>query len=177
VGSRPHCTGEPAFAILKESFGDRYLYAGLGTTVLLGPKVTVKAEAGQPDKKAMDEEDIRSYREAMTQGPLRALLGGDRRQARVHSGRATRWPVQETAPNRALRRHFSLATSCAPALSRCSCPTTQCRAEASLHSQPTRSSCVTIRRWVRSIHSSDKSDDQTLVMADVGRKARLPLTV
>jgi 7,8-dihydropterin-6-yl-methyl-4-(beta-D-ribofuranosyl)aminobenzene 5'-phosphate synthase len=79
-----HCTGEPAFAILKESFGDRYLYAGLGTTVLLGPKVTVKAEAGQPDKKAMDEEDIRSYREAMTQGPLRALLGSDRRLARVH---------------------------------------------------------------------------------------------
>jgi 7,8-dihydropterin-6-yl-methyl-4-(beta-D-ribofuranosyl)aminobenzene 5'-phosphate synthase len=79
-----HCTGEPAFAILKESFGDRYLYAGLGTTVLLGPKVTVKAEAGKPDKKAMDEEDIRSYREAMTQGPLRALLGSDRRLARVH---------------------------------------------------------------------------------------------
>jgi 7,8-dihydropterin-6-yl-methyl-4-(beta-D-ribofuranosyl)aminobenzene 5'-phosphate synthase len=79
-----HCTGEPAFAILKESFGDRYLYAGLGTTVLLGPKVTVKAEANQPDKKVMDEEDIRSYREAMTQGPLRALLGSDRRLARVH---------------------------------------------------------------------------------------------
>jgi 7,8-dihydropterin-6-yl-methyl-4-(beta-D-ribofuranosyl)aminobenzene 5'-phosphate synthase len=79
-----HCTGEPAFVILKESFGDRYLYAGLGTTILLGPKVTVKAEAGQPDKKAMDEEDIRSYREAMTQGPLRALLGSDRRLARVH---------------------------------------------------------------------------------------------
>src|SRR4030095_1792278 len=79
-----HCTGEPAFAILKESFGDRYLYAGLGTTVLLGPKVTVKAEANQPDKRAMDEADIRSYREAMTQGPLRALLGSDRRLARVH---------------------------------------------------------------------------------------------
>jgi 7,8-dihydropterin-6-yl-methyl-4-(beta-D-ribofuranosyl)aminobenzene 5'-phosphate synthase len=46
-----HCTGEPAFAILKETFGDRYLYAGLGTTVLLGPKVTVKAEANQPDKR------------------------------------------------------------------------------------------------------------------------------
>jgi 7,8-dihydropterin-6-yl-methyl-4-(beta-D-ribofuranosyl)aminobenzene 5'-phosphate synthase len=30
-----HCTGEPAFAILKKIFGDRYLYAGLGTTVAL----------------------------------------------------------------------------------------------------------------------------------------------
>jgi hypothetical protein len=44
---------EPALqsAILKEAFGDRYIYAGLGTTILLGPKVTVKAEAGQPTKK------------------------------------------------------------------------------------------------------------------------------
>jgi 7,8-dihydropterin-6-yl-methyl-4-(beta-D-ribofuranosyl)aminobenzene 5'-phosphate synthase len=78
-----HCTGEPAFAILKETFGDRYVYAGLGTTVLLGPKVTVKAEAGQPNKSAMDEEDLRSYREAMMRGPLRALLGGDKRLARA----------------------------------------------------------------------------------------------
>jgi 7,8-dihydropterin-6-yl-methyl-4-(beta-D-ribofuranosyl)aminobenzene 5'-phosphate synthase len=76
-----HCTGEPAFAILKESFGDRYVYAGLGTTVLLGPKVTVKAEAGQPTRNAMDEEDLRSYREATMQGPLRALLGGHKRLA------------------------------------------------------------------------------------------------
>jgi 7,8-dihydropterin-6-yl-methyl-4-(beta-D-ribofuranosyl)aminobenzene 5'-phosphate synthase len=64
-----HCTGEPAFAILKESFGDRYIYAGLGTTVLLGPKVTVKAEAGQPNRQAMDAEDLRSYREAIVHGP------------------------------------------------------------------------------------------------------------
>ncbi len=78
-----HCTGEPAFAILKEAFGDRYIYAGLGTTILLGPKVTVKAEAGQPNKNAMDEEDLRSYREAMMRGPLRALLGGDKRLARA----------------------------------------------------------------------------------------------
>jgi 7,8-dihydropterin-6-yl-methyl-4-(beta-D-ribofuranosyl)aminobenzene 5'-phosphate synthase len=78
-----HCTGEPAFAILKETFGDRYIYAGLGTTVLLGPKITVKAEAGQANKKAMDEEDLRSYREAMMRGPLRALLGGNKRLARA----------------------------------------------------------------------------------------------
>ena len=79
-----HCTGEPAFAILKESFGERYLYAGLGTTLLLGPKVTVKAEAGQPNRQAMDAEDLRSYREAMMRGPLRALLGGTRRVAATH---------------------------------------------------------------------------------------------
>jgi len=28
-----HCTGEPAFAALLQTFGSRYLYAGLGTTV------------------------------------------------------------------------------------------------------------------------------------------------
>ena len=28
-----HCTGEPAFAALKKAFGNRYLYAGLGTTL------------------------------------------------------------------------------------------------------------------------------------------------
>ena len=30
-----HCTGEFAFEILKRTFGDRYLYAGLGTTLPL----------------------------------------------------------------------------------------------------------------------------------------------
>ena len=78
-----HCTGEPAFAILKETFGDRYIYAGLGTTLLLGPKVTVKAEAGQPNKSAMDQEDLSGYREAMMRGPLRAFFAGDRRLARA----------------------------------------------------------------------------------------------
>jgi 7,8-dihydropterin-6-yl-methyl-4-(beta-D-ribofuranosyl)aminobenzene 5'-phosphate synthase len=30
-----HCTGEPAFAALKQAYGDHDLYAGLGTTILL----------------------------------------------------------------------------------------------------------------------------------------------
>jgi 7,8-dihydropterin-6-yl-methyl-4-(beta-D-ribofuranosyl)aminobenzene 5'-phosphate synthase len=30
-----HCTGEPAFTALKKAFGERYLYAGLGTTLTL----------------------------------------------------------------------------------------------------------------------------------------------
>jgi 7,8-dihydropterin-6-yl-methyl-4-(beta-D-ribofuranosyl)aminobenzene 5'-phosphate synthase len=70
-----HCTGEPAFAILQQAFGDRYIYAGLGTTVLLGPRVTIRAEAAQSQKQAMDAEDLRAYRAAMMRGPLRAFLG------------------------------------------------------------------------------------------------------
>jgi 7,8-dihydropterin-6-yl-methyl-4-(beta-D-ribofuranosyl)aminobenzene 5'-phosphate synthase len=31
-----HCTGEPAFAALKKAYGNRYLYAGLGTTLKIG---------------------------------------------------------------------------------------------------------------------------------------------
>jgi 7,8-dihydropterin-6-yl-methyl-4-(beta-D-ribofuranosyl)aminobenzene 5'-phosphate synthase len=31
-----HCTGEPTFAALKKAFGDKYLYAGLGTSIPLG---------------------------------------------------------------------------------------------------------------------------------------------
>jgi 7,8-dihydropterin-6-yl-methyl-4-(beta-D-ribofuranosyl)aminobenzene 5'-phosphate synthase len=78
-----HCTGEPAFKILKEQFGDKYVYAGLGSTVLLGPKIIVKAEAGQPVQRAMDAEDFKSYRLAIMQGPLRALLGNPSRLAKA----------------------------------------------------------------------------------------------
>ena len=63
---------------MKETFGDRYIYAGLGTTVLLGPKVTVNAEAKQPNRQA-DAEGLRSYREAMMR--KRVLPGGTRRLA------------------------------------------------------------------------------------------------
>jgi 7,8-dihydropterin-6-yl-methyl-4-(beta-D-ribofuranosyl)aminobenzene 5'-phosphate synthase len=71
-----HCTGEPAFAILKESFGDRYLYAGLGTTLELGPKVTMKAQAGQPPMHAMDLEDVIDYRVALAHQMLDGLSRG-----------------------------------------------------------------------------------------------------
>lgn len=57
-----HCTGEAAFAALKQAFGDRYVYAGLGTTVVLGPTVKTLAEAGQPPMQGLDDEDRRSYR-------------------------------------------------------------------------------------------------------------------
>lgn len=34
-----HCTGEPAFDVLRRVFGERYIYAGLGTTVDLSQPV------------------------------------------------------------------------------------------------------------------------------------------
>jgi 7,8-dihydropterin-6-yl-methyl-4-(beta-D-ribofuranosyl)aminobenzene 5'-phosphate synthase len=37
-----HCTGEPAFLALKQAFGERYLYAGLGTVLSLGPQSPMK---------------------------------------------------------------------------------------------------------------------------------------
>ena len=59
-------------------FGDRYLYAGLGTTLELGPKVTIRAEAGQQPTYAMDLEDVIDYRVALAHRMLAALA--DRRQ-------------------------------------------------------------------------------------------------
>jgi 7,8-dihydropterin-6-yl-methyl-4-(beta-D-ribofuranosyl)aminobenzene 5'-phosphate synthase len=35
-----HCTGEPAFAALSRVFGDRYVYAGLGTKISLSEPVS-----------------------------------------------------------------------------------------------------------------------------------------
>ena len=63
-----HCTGEPAFALLQKGFGDRYLYAGLGTTLTLGPTVKAMAETGQPQIQTMDEHDLQRYRELLAQG-------------------------------------------------------------------------------------------------------------
>jgi 7,8-dihydropterin-6-yl-methyl-4-(beta-D-ribofuranosyl)aminobenzene 5'-phosphate synthase len=45
-----HCTGEPAFEILKDTFDERYVYAGLGTTLEVGanPGAAPAAQAALP---------------------------------------------------------------------------------------------------------------------------------
>ncbi|HKE46797.1 MAG TPA: MBL fold metallo-hydrolase [Rhodanobacteraceae bacterium] len=50
-----HCTGEPTFAALRKAFGDRYLYAGLGTTLDLGAHA-------RNDGLAFDDSDPPAYR-------------------------------------------------------------------------------------------------------------------
>jgi 7,8-dihydropterin-6-yl-methyl-4-(beta-D-ribofuranosyl)aminobenzene 5'-phosphate synthase len=55
-----HCTGEPTFTALQKAFGDRYLYAGLGTTLSLGANPRVASnQRGAP---VLDDGDSHSYR-------------------------------------------------------------------------------------------------------------------
>ena len=63
-----HCTGEPTFAALKHAFGDRYCYAGLGTTLVLDAAPRSMADAGHNAPAAMDEEDLKSYRAFLEMG-------------------------------------------------------------------------------------------------------------
>ena len=57
-----HCTGEPTFAALRKAFGDRYLYAGLGTTLALGARPHAVAENGSSPVVYMDGADLETYR-------------------------------------------------------------------------------------------------------------------
>jgi 7,8-dihydropterin-6-yl-methyl-4-(beta-D-ribofuranosyl)aminobenzene 5'-phosphate synthase len=57
-----HCTGEPAFEILKRTFGDRYLYAGVGTTVEVGAHPVSRVD--QHDSSSFNyETDLQGNRE------------------------------------------------------------------------------------------------------------------
>ncbi len=55
-----HCTGEPMFAALKKAFGDRYLYAGIGTTLPLGANTGSDMRRGEGP--ALQQDDLTSYR-------------------------------------------------------------------------------------------------------------------
>ena len=55
-----HCTGEPTFAALKQAFGDRYIYAGVGTTLPLGADLDGGLRRGEGP--ALDGSDLVIYR-------------------------------------------------------------------------------------------------------------------
>jgi 7,8-dihydropterin-6-yl-methyl-4-(beta-D-ribofuranosyl)aminobenzene 5'-phosphate synthase len=55
-----HCTGEPTFAALKQAFGDRYIYAGVGTALPLGAGSDTGVRRGEGP--ALDGSDLVTYR-------------------------------------------------------------------------------------------------------------------
>jgi 7,8-dihydropterin-6-yl-methyl-4-(beta-D-ribofuranosyl)aminobenzene 5'-phosphate synthase len=60
-----HCTGEPTFAALQRTFGDHYLYAGLGTVLELG--AYPRAASDRRAIGVLDEGDLRIYRTLLAQ--------------------------------------------------------------------------------------------------------------
>jgi hypothetical protein len=52
---------------LREAFGNGYVYAGLGTVLVLGPTVKPMAQANEPTIHAMDEADFMTYRTLLAQ--------------------------------------------------------------------------------------------------------------
>ena len=69
-----HCTGEPTFVALKRAFGERYLYAGLGTTIALGVTPRPLAGSDQRAATALDEDDLGSYRLLAHREPGDAIM-------------------------------------------------------------------------------------------------------
>lgn len=61
-----HCAGEPTFAALQKVFGDRYLYAGLGMTLDIGPNPRTTSNQGATN--FLDDSDLRNYRALLARG-------------------------------------------------------------------------------------------------------------
>ena len=57
-----HCTGEPTFAALKSAFGDRYLYAGLGSTLTLGATPRIVGDSVRASASLPSADDLTQYR-------------------------------------------------------------------------------------------------------------------
>jgi 7,8-dihydropterin-6-yl-methyl-4-(beta-D-ribofuranosyl)aminobenzene 5'-phosphate synthase len=70
-----HCTGEPTFVAMQKAFGDRYLYAGLGTTLGAGARPHAYLDGGAHH--AMDESDLIHYRALSGQSEDAAVSGFD----------------------------------------------------------------------------------------------------
>ena len=79
-----HCTGEPAFAALKQAFGNRYIYAGLGTSLPLGPTTGNSERRGEGP--ALEQDELTTYRKlARHQDPFGVLQARSSRSRFLHS--------------------------------------------------------------------------------------------
>jgi 7,8-dihydropterin-6-yl-methyl-4-(beta-D-ribofuranosyl)aminobenzene 5'-phosphate synthase len=78
-----HCTGEPTFAALKKAYGDRYLYAGVGTSLPLGPGMGSVGRRGEGP--AIQEDDLATYRKlAQREDPFGILKARQQRTRLSH---------------------------------------------------------------------------------------------
>jgi 7,8-dihydropterin-6-yl-methyl-4-(beta-D-ribofuranosyl)aminobenzene 5'-phosphate synthase len=78
-----HCTGEPTFAALKQAFGARYLYAGVGTSLPLGPSMGSTGQRGEGP--ALQEDDLTTYRKlARREDPFGILQARNIRSRLLH---------------------------------------------------------------------------------------------
>lgn len=57
-----HCTGEPIFTALKKAFGERYVYAGLGTTITLSGTPRSIGEIAERSSLPLEGDDLETYR-------------------------------------------------------------------------------------------------------------------
>ena len=78
-----HCTGEPTFAALKRAYGDRYLYAGVGTSLPLGPGIGSVGRRGEGP--AIQQDDLATYRKlAQREDPFGILKARNLRSGLSH---------------------------------------------------------------------------------------------
>ena len=65
-----HCTGEPTFAALKQAFGSRYIYAGVGASLRLGAGIGER----RGERPALEGDDLITYRKlARRENPFGTL--------------------------------------------------------------------------------------------------------
>jgi 7,8-dihydropterin-6-yl-methyl-4-(beta-D-ribofuranosyl)aminobenzene 5'-phosphate synthase len=76
-----HCTGEPTFAALKRAYGDRYLYAGVGTSLPLGPGIGSVGRRGEGP--AIQQDDLATYRKLAQREDPFGILRAQQQRARL----------------------------------------------------------------------------------------------
>ena len=78
-----HCTGEPTFTALKRAFGDRYLFAGVGTSLPLGSSAGSVGRRGEGP--VLQEDDLTTYRKlAQREDPFGILKARNARSKLSH---------------------------------------------------------------------------------------------
>lgn len=68
-----HCTGEPAFTAFKQTFGNHYIYAGLGTSIALNANTLSVANISN-GQLIMDVDELRTYRALLTKSDENTVM-------------------------------------------------------------------------------------------------------